>query len=259
MNIPKHIFLIWIGDIVPSYVYSSLQLYKSKNIGYNIELIHVTFENINNIYNEKYDNFKYKTELKQSIDFIFDKLFNKYINFINEQKRIYGRNIRFIQILSDVFRLHIINTYGGIYVDCDTIPLRSFDDIILSYNAFTVSRYYLPAGKYNIASKYSNIYIDNYFFGSNSYNKIYDFQDKALTKLLQTNNNFEYDIGYLYRKKLFYQNNIAKIYENLKLGQDVSNFYIEHYHANSWKIFNKKDYSFNTYKCIYDKYLKYNI
>jgi hypothetical protein len=63
MNIPKHIYLIWIGDNIPVYVFNSLQLYKDKNINYNTELIHITFDNINNVYNNINDNFKYRLEL----------------------------------------------------------------------------------------------------------------------------------------------------------------------------------------------------
>jgi mannosyltransferase OCH1-like enzyme len=57
--------------------------------------------------------------------------------------------------LSDVVRVELINEFGGIYLDCDTYPLKSFDDELLNYKTFCVKRHYL---------EYINT--DNYFMGS---------------------------------------------------------------------------------------------
>jgi len=62
--------------------------------------------------NEKYKNILNKT----------------YMYILQHQEVFYGKEIRFIQLLSDIYRLRIIQEFGGIYVDCDTFPLKPFDN-----------------------------------------------------------------------------------------------------------------------------------
>lgn len=50
--------------------------------------------------------------------------------------------------------MYLTNIVGGIYLDCDTFPLRKFDECILNTD-FCVAKYFSK----NIAS------VDNYFFG----------------------------------------------------------------------------------------------
>lgn len=38
-----------------------------------------------------------------------------------------------------MLRLELLNTFGGLYVDCDTLPMRPFDDKLLSLAQFTVA------------------------------------------------------------------------------------------------------------------------
>ena len=82
-------------------------------------------------------------------------IYEEYIQ--NQKNRLYKNNLRFIQLLSDIVRVELINEYGGIYLDCDTFPLKSFDDSILSMDSFCVERHYLE-----------RIDTDNYFMGSKS-------------------------------------------------------------------------------------------
>jgi len=56
----------------------------------------------------------------------------------------------------------LVSTFGGIYVDCDTFPMKPFDDALLQMQQFTVARHYDNDAK--LINK--NIGIDNYFFGS---------------------------------------------------------------------------------------------
>jgi mannosyltransferase OCH1-like enzyme len=58
----------------------------------------------------------------------------------------------FIQTLADIFRLAVLNKYGGIYLDCDTYPLKPFDSLLMTKN-FTVARH-----------TYNNIIIPDSFF-----------------------------------------------------------------------------------------------
>jgi len=50
----------------------------------------------------------------------------------------------------------LINTYGGIYVDCDTYPIKPFDEKLLAMENFCVY------------DKIENFHeANNYFIGSN--------------------------------------------------------------------------------------------
>ena len=65
-------------------------------------------------------------------------------------------------MLSDIYRLKLVSEFGGLYVDCDTFPLKPFDDKLLQLKRFMVARHYN-----NIASSTeNNIGDDNYFLGS---------------------------------------------------------------------------------------------
>ena len=67
-----------------------------------------------------------------------------------------------MQVLSDIYRLKLVSEFGGLYVDCDTFPLKPFDDKLLQLKRFMVARHYN-----NIASSTeNNIGDDNYFLGS---------------------------------------------------------------------------------------------
>lgn len=244
--IPKYIYLIWLGDNLPIYISNVIQLYKKLNSKFTVIFIHFTINNIYNIYLNTYT-VQYSTQLKKSINYILN-IENKYKNFILEQKQIYGKNIRAIQILSDIFRLELINTYGGIYVDCDTVPLKPFDNALLANNKFIVTRHYDTGFLYKTNTKY----IDNYFIGSNgqSNGQITNLtDDKTLIQILQTDKNWYKNIFYQYRKKQFY-NNTLDIKTLIQLN---SNFYIEHYHDNNWKrnVYNK----IRTEKCFLDNFL----
>jgi hypothetical protein len=61
--------------------------------------------------------------------------------------------------------LEIINTYGGIYLDLDTFPLKPFDDKLLQKEFFTVRRHYDNLAALKNAE--TNIGSDNYFIGGN--------------------------------------------------------------------------------------------
>jgi mannosyltransferase OCH1-like enzyme len=67
---------------------------------------------------------------------------------------IYGKNIKNIMLISDIFRLELLNTFGGIYIDIDSLPSITFDEQLLFYNRFCVSR---KSGQ--------KIISDNYFMG----------------------------------------------------------------------------------------------
>ena len=226
--IPKHIFQIWIGDNIPKYAIFSNLAYKKINKDFKIIFLHLTVKNIFDIYVNNYMLCQYDNIIKKSIDCILGKN-DKYINFIKIQTNIYGKNIRAIQLLSDILRLELINTYGGIYVDCDTYPIKPFDENILIYNKFTVERHFDTGFLY----KTNQLHIDNYFFGTSGkeFDQIYNYEmDNKIIKLLQTNKNWFKNVQYIYRKKQFFNQTLTNKMFNEK------KFYIEHYHDNNWKI-----------------------
>lgn len=243
-----NIYLIWIGDIIPNYVQYVVKYYAYINQHCNVEFIHINNNILNDIFYNRKNDFKYYNILYNSIYSILDQDF-KYLNFINTQKKIYGKNIRFIQLLSDIFRLELLNTMSGIYVDCDTFPIKPFSKELFNLKNFIVERYYNT----NHGKKYNVKYLDNYFIGVNS-EQIYNLSEQSHIKLLQTNKNFENDIGYLYRKKLFLQQKLLQQHFSLNIGKDVQNFYIEHYHLNTWNLDSKIFYN-KTPLCIFDKLL----
>lgn len=38
--------------------------------------------------------------------------------------------------MSDALRFYLLDTYGGIYLDCDTFPVKPFDDRLLNMDYF---------------------------------------------------------------------------------------------------------------------------
>ena len=87
--------------------------------------------------------------------YVFDLRKNgKYSVYIKNQLMIYGKKIKNIMLLSDIFRLGLLNAFGGIYIDVDSVPAKYFDDALLSSERFCVCR---EAG--------GKMFPDNYFMG----------------------------------------------------------------------------------------------
>lgn len=78
----------------------------------------------------------------------------KYSVYIKNQLMIYGKKMKNIMLLSDIFRLGLLNAFGGIYVDVDSVPAKHFDDDLMSNERFCVCR--KSGGK---------MFPDNYFMG----------------------------------------------------------------------------------------------
>ena len=155
---------------------------------------------------------------------------------LQHQEDFYGKDIRFIQLLSDIYRIQLIDYYGGIYVDCDTFPLKPFDEKIISLTSFLVQRHYS-----NVLGK------DNYFIGCQKDNFY-----KNTTKLLQTDSNWHANIQYLIRKKKFFDNTLK--YSDIQKYTDINkDFYIEHYFDGNWK---NKNGLIRTQRCFLDKLYK---
>ena len=76
-------------------------------------------------------------------------------DYIKWQRDFYGTHLSFLQLLSDVVRVEVLNHYGGIYLDLDTFPIAKFDDNLLSHEFIVVKR----------KSSGMQPFFDNFFLG----------------------------------------------------------------------------------------------
>ena len=228
-TIPKNLFMVWLGDEVPDYVAFSMSAYKQANPEFNVKLAHFTIMQLEDIYAGK---------LLCKDDQIMADAINKilkqndddaYVKFFKHQLPVYGNMVRFVQILSDIYRMRLVSEYGGIYVDCDTFPLKPFDQKLLETKSFMVYRHYRDGG----------IGDDNYFFGS-----IPGLPANEHVKLLQTTLKTYSSLQYMQRKVKFFN-------MSLKYAPYLDQpFYIEHYCDGNWK---PKSGKIRTPKTSFDK------
>lgn len=74
--------------------------------------------------------------------------------YLRRQLMFYGNKASFIQVLSDIVRIELLNEFGGIYMDCDTFPLKKFPVELLTKDFFIARRD--TGGGY---------FLDNFFMG----------------------------------------------------------------------------------------------
>lgn len=214
--IPKNIFFIWFGDYIPLFVKYNIQRYINMNKDFNVIFIYRTYNQLTEIKNKKinniYDNIIY-TAYYNLISHSY-----KYCSYINElKKNILVYDIESIVTLSDIVRLELLNTIGGIYVDCDVFQLKPFDQYLLSLGNFVVKVHH------------NNTFFstDNFFMGSDaSINNqiIMPFLNPLnLNSLVQTDFQWYLNPQYIMNRKLFY----TLKFNDIKLIN--TDFYIEHY------------------------------
>ena len=134
--IPKNIFFIWFGNTVPNYFTKSITVFSSVNSSFNVQFIHRTHDELDKIYHHELKN-EYDDAICQIMADI-DNVCGFYKESIVHYKNL-GRSKK--QILSNVFRLDLLNRYGGIYVDGDCFPIKPFDEKLL-LNPFVVHHKY---------------------------------------------------------------------------------------------------------------------
>lgn len=76
-------------------------------------------------------------------------------DYVKWQRDFYGVHLNFLQLLSDVVRVEVLNHHGGIYLDLDTFPIAKFDDSLLSHEFIAVKR----------KSSGMQPFFDNFFLG----------------------------------------------------------------------------------------------
>lgn len=220
-QIPKILHFIWFG-YMPNYVNFCIDNYKKINPDFKINFVHRTPKQLEQIYFEN----KIENEIDQIIYDIIKHILNKtkYKTLIDVQQKflnLFG-HIPFLQLLSDIFRLEVLNIYGGIYLDCDTFPIKPFDNYILNLKKFCVYD--------KIGSLYK---INNYFIGHNKTSFWDNYLDETAFQLVLTNNHMR---SILTTKPMDYWTRRIKFFKcNLSYNDFTDKYnYIEHYSEFSW-------------------------
>ena len=112
--IPKQLFFIWLGDNRPDYVNFAVNVFKKVNPDFNVDLIEWKIKDIENPK---------------------DELLRKSIKIAIKENR---KDRKFIQSVANIYRYELLHKYGGIYLDCDTFPVRPFDTELLNHRKFDV-------------------------------------------------------------------------------------------------------------------------
>jgi mannosyltransferase OCH1-like enzyme len=214
--IPKQLFFIWFGDNKPNYVDFSISKFKEVNPDFKINFLRYTINQIDNLSINNLKN-EFDVDVYNCIQYILNK--NRYKISIDNYIS-YGR--KFTQILANILRLELISKYGGIYLDCDTFPVKPFDDELLNRNNFCC---YTPTS-YDMKHRHK----DCHFIGSvpNFYYSIFHvLKDNIDTNII----NFIDDESWKDRREKFYNCElIINDYNNIDY-----NYYIEHFVDRTWK------------------------
>lgn len=133
---------IWVGDNIPSYALKNIEQFKIFNPSSKINFVHI------------HDDLSMCDGIVLNLLQQIKQGCGKY-RYAIEYYRKLGRRTK--QILSNILRYELLNLYGGIYLDCDCFPIRSFDKSVVD-KSFVVSRCYRPNGM---------IRKDCYFIGKN--------------------------------------------------------------------------------------------
>lgn len=225
--IPKILHFIWIG-IKPLYLNNVITAYKKYNSCFKINLVYYSEHQLYNLYFNK--------NIKTDIDKICYQLIyalinkNKYQELLSQQiiQLSKSGNIPFIQIFCDILRLELLNIFGGLYIDCDTYPIKSFDDKILNHSRILV---------FDKISEVS-VYPNNYFIGSIPNTNWSNYFDGSADKFIQINNQqlvnlnkikpFDYHI----RRIKFFNGTLTD--NDMKTLLTENGDYFEHYSEFRW-------------------------
>ena len=225
--IPKKIFFIWIGN-VPKYVDFCINSFSNVNKDYDIIPIIINLDDLNNIEN-------YKSIYIDSILCCIDNILKLNGIYNSIIKHYIKMNRKFISILCNILRIELLNKYGGIYLDCDTFPLRPFDDYLLSLTEFCS---YIPFK--NKKDPFYHRQRDCNFMGWCPNSKKTSFY-QIWNVVNVSNFDYKKDPDWNTRRDMFF--NCKLDYKELS-----TEYYIEHYEDNLW-VKNLVP------KCKFDEYL----
>jgi mannosyltransferase OCH1-like enzyme len=239
--IPKRLFFVWFGNRIPKYAEFSLESFRKVNPDFEIVGVFRSVREIEEISAADLDSIsRYDAAIRTCIDALLGQN-GFYEEYIRNQRNVYGRNLRFVQILSDLVRMELLNEFGGIYLDCDTFPVKPFDESLLETGRFCVSRHY----------EGNNVFPDNYFMGSEPSPSLGRWafplrNENGVKYILQTVPNWRSSLG-------FVKNRILFRCLSLKIGEwsFSPDFYIDHFNGFSWSSENVSSIPF----CKLDKLL----
>ena len=259
--IPKQIFFIWFGDKKPDYVDYSIKAFKDINSDFNVNFINYSIDDVLHCDD---------SVLRYCKDLIFKTkkgIQNKYFEYINFRLK---SKFNFIQILSDFLRFELLYYYGGIYLDCDTFPVKKFDDNLLSMNSFSQNVLCMRNKKYKPETLRDDLtsYYDLGFMKDIKRYHLYNYTDIYFVGLKKeyTENEIVFRKGADNKNPLnppwirnFDNTQVFKEFRerflkcDLKLYNDILFYsqYIMHFPGRSWQ----KDYKNNPMYCEYDDYL----
>lgn len=124
--IPKRIFMVWLGNAVPAYVHAAVETFRHEYPDYDMEFVRYKSREIRLVCNNGA-----KTDVDNVLATVAYEVFalggGVYGEYVENQKLIYGNSFKKLMMLSDVFRLGLLNAFGGVYVDADSVPGRKFD------------------------------------------------------------------------------------------------------------------------------------
>jgi hypothetical protein len=214
--IQKQLFFIWIGNNLPIYTQNAIKWFKELNPDFKIDVV---MDDGNNIENNK------EVCVRNTYQHIYnvfkkDNKKDKYYHYLKGPLTNSKSPVKrqFMCYFSDILRLELLQTYGGIYVDTDTFPVRPFDEKLLSLNFFKSK---------SLGSK--GYYYDIYFFG---YNKLsdYNYEQKKFEEKFKNLDIKEYLI---FNKELEYK---EKFLNGTLTPNLLSNtkLYIQHYRTLLW-------------------------
>lgn len=131
--IQKNLFFIWFGS-KPKYVDFCVSNFHKINLDFNIKTYFYTDEDV--LLSKQFKGPIYDLVGKKIIE---DSIYNTETNddFL---KTYHNKDIIYKISLSDRLRYLLIYRYGGIYLDCDTFPIKPFDDELLSLENFCVTQ-----------------------------------------------------------------------------------------------------------------------
>lgn len=241
--IQKNIFFIWFGDR-PRYVDNCVQAFRQVNQDFNIRTYF--FSDVHNTSNEDIEECIVACQRKNTF-------FNSWVN------RLYYRDVCKCENAkwSDALRWHLLNKYGGIYLDCDTWPVKRFDWRLVSKQSFFVTRttnkffyrdsFFMGFERNFLTNKFIN---STYINFNTTENKIWESENKYIDvlRMKMGENIFNYQIpeklqstNYEQSKKMFLDgtlkpnNGYLKRKEIQMSNSFPENYYIDHFFIKSWE------------------------
>lgn len=225
--IPKSLFFIWIGAR-PKFTQFAVDSYKRMNPSFNVNFVHYPVQQLELLYFSR----NAKTDIDQLCIDVIDNILgirSEYSSLVTRQAIQLSKtsDIPFVQLFCDVLRLALLNKLGGLYVDCDTFPLKPFDDKLLQHSKFTVH------------DKMRNgvLYPNNYFLGSDGQSFWNDYFDGTSHQIVFSGNqqlvnmNRSKPADYLVRRAKFFSCRLSDRDMEPIAGSDD---YFEHYSEYRW-------------------------